>query len=108
MTNTGQGPIRDWIARLEMPSRFVTTRTRFRTELTEKETREYRFFQDINNEGPLLPGDERRILSISYEVTTDIHYRHQADFERLVKVAVYVEGKLAGEASRPFRELQNF
>lgn len=108
MTNTSNLVISDWIASLEMPARFVPANVVIRPELREKATRDYRFFRDGNSEGPLLPGDSRRILPIPYQITTDIEFKHQGDFDRLVKVDVYVSGQQAGSASRPFREIQNF
>lgn len=109
MKNTGTTVITDFIARADFPAPFVEPGTRILMEDREAATAEYRVFKHENfDKKPLLPGDTRRILTVPYRMDDALHRSSPATFDLPVKVAVYSDSKLAGSASRPFRELENF
>jgi hypothetical protein len=111
MKNESAVAISDYLAELRFPTWFVAPYVIIASEVRDLQTATYRVFQHENNTGrALLPGDSRPILGITYQVTTDLYskYWNRPEFQTSVMVRVFVGDHLAGEASKPFRDLQNF
>jgi hypothetical protein len=113
MRNDGTKAIRNYVAELRFPRQFVMPNVTYQNEVTDHPRRDpNRLFREEEKDGKaLLPDDARRILNVTYQMDDDLHSKLvlHSQLRRLpVSVRVFVDDELAGEASKPFGDLQNF
>lgn len=113
MRNDGAKAIRNYVAVLRFPRPFVMPTVTYQNEVKGHPRRDpNRLFREEEKDGDaLLPGDTRRILNVTYQMDDDLLSKMVIDPQQRglpVSVKVFVDDELAGEASRPFGELQNF
>lgn len=111
ITNVSDVLIEDYLAVLSFPRRFILSNALIMTEQKNEATETHRIFHEINHSGvPLRPTKTRQILRINYDMTDDLYskYSHGPEFSEPVSVQVFVKTQLAGNASKPFKDVQIF
>jgi hypothetical protein len=111
MRNVSGALIKDYLAELQFPKWFVQSNILIAAEERALATKTHRVFRHENHTGkPLLPGEGRWILHLTYVMNHELFwkYSHGPEFKEPVEVRVFVGDHLAGEASRPFEQMQNF
>jgi hypothetical protein len=113
MRNDGAKAIRNHVAELRFPRQFVMPNVTYQNEVKDHPRKDpNRLFREEEKDGKaLLPDDARRILNVTYQMDDDLHSKlvlHSELRQLPVSVRVFVDDELAGEASKPFGDLQNF
>jgi hypothetical protein len=111
--NDGKKAIRNYVAVLLFPRQFVMPNVTYGSEVKNHPRSDpNRIFREEEKNGEaLLPTETRRILHVTYQINDDLHDKlmtHPELGELPVSVKVFVDDEFAGEASRPFKDMQNF
>jgi hypothetical protein len=110
VTNISSKRIDDWEIDVVCPTEVLETNVFIPERVAARSNAESTLFRVDGKEvgaRPIRPGDEKRV-GWRYFMNDALYSRRNKLFEQLVTVRVLVNGEIAAEAQRPFRELQNF
>jgi hypothetical protein len=110
MRNDSAVQIANFTAELRFPRQYALPIRVLSEVLDRPRSDPYRVFRQQTTNQVLLPEDSVRILGIGYQMNDDLHSanHYKPEFQMPVSVRVFVNDQLAGEASKPFSEMQCF